>query len=89
MSVGMMPPSAPALCLQASLPCTPRCCSVAEATPATATFSAKAPGVLAGVWVAHAVFARVDPAVTLAWALTDGQQVQPGQVIGQANGSAR
>ena len=84
-----MPSSAPAPRLLTHHPCIPLGCSVAEATPATATFSAKASGVVAGVWVAHAVFARVDPTVKLDWALTDGQQVQPGQVIGQANGSAR
>ena len=64
-------------------------CRVPEDTQATATFLAKAPGVLAGVWVAHAVFARVDPGVQLTWWLKDGDTVQPGQIIGEAHGSAR
>ena len=68
----------------------PACaCRVPESTQATATFLAKAPGVLAGVWVAHAVFARVDPAVSLNWLRKDGEAVQPGQILGEARGSAR
>lgn len=63
--------------------------SVPEGTQARATFLAKAPGVLAGVWVAHAVFARVDPAVSLSWARKDGDKVQPGEILGEARGSAR
>lgn len=67
----------------------PACRSVPEGTQARATFLAKAPGVLAGVWVAHAVFARVDPAVSLSWARSDGDRVQPGEILGEAQGSAR
>lgn len=67
----------------------PACRSVPEGTQARATFLAKAPGVLAGVWVAHAVFARVDPAVSLSWARSDGDRVQPGEILGEARGSAR
>lgn len=63
--------------------------SVPEGTQATATFLAKASGVLAGAWVAHAVFARVDPSVTLEWAAGDGAAVAAGQAIGVARGSAR
>jgi nicotinate-nucleotide pyrophosphorylase (carboxylating) len=62
---------------------------VPEGTQATATFLSKATGVLAGAWVATAVFRRVDPGVTLTWAATDGQAVSPGQVLGSARGSAR
>lgn len=64
-------------------------CSVPEGTQATATFLAKAAGVLAGSWVAHAVFARVDPAVQLQWLKKDGDLVQAGQIIAEASGSAR
>ncbi len=62
---------------------------VPESTQARATFLAKAPGVLAGVWVAHAVFARVDPSVSVSWARKDGDRVQPGEILGEARGSAR
>ena len=70
-----------------SLPCPTR--SVPEGTQARATFLAKASGVLAGVWVAHAVFARVDPAVSLSWARKDGERVAPGEIVGEAVGRAR
>ncbi|GAB4820931.1 hypothetical protein N2152v2_007977 [Parachlorella kessleri] len=63
--------------------------TVPEETPAVATFLAKASGVLAGVWVADAVFHRVDPTVTLKWLVDDGESVQPGQTLGVATGSAR
>ncbi|KAL4440692.1 hypothetical protein ABPG77_000401 [Micractinium sp. CCAP 211/92] len=63
--------------------------TVPESTQARATFLAKAPGVLAGVWVAHAVFARVDPSVSVSWARKDGDRVQPGEILGEARGSAR
>lgn len=63
--------------------------TVPEETPAVATFLAKASGVLAGVWVAHAVFRRVDPSVSLRWLVDDGESVQPGQTLGVASGRAR
>eukprot|EP00887_Chlorella_sp_A99_P002696 scaffold6.g2696.t1 len=63
--------------------------TVPEGTQAVATFLAKANGVLAGAWVAHAVFARVDPAVTLEWLAADGNAVAAGQTIGVARGPAR
>lgn len=67
----------------------PPACSVPEGTQASATFLAKAAGVLAGSWVAHAVFARVDPAVHLTWLRKDGELVQQGDTIAEACGSAR
>jgi nicotinate-nucleotide pyrophosphorylase (carboxylating) len=63
--------------------------SIPEATTATATFLAKAPGVVAGLWVANAVFLRVDPSLSLRWLLEDGEPVVAGQTIGVATGSAR
>ena len=56
---------------------------------ATASFLAKASGVLAGVWVAHAVFQRVDPGLSLRWLSTDGARVEAGQTLGTVTGSAR
>lgn len=64
-------------------------CSVPATIPATATFLAKADGVLAGTWVAHIVFRRVDPSVSVQWFLHDGQHVQQGQTIAVATGPAR
>lgn len=89
--------SLPESCLPGPLPALkltapPACraaCRVPEGTQAAATFLAKASGVLAGAWVAHAVFARVDPTVSLKWLKKDGETVVPGDIIGEAHGSAR
>lgn len=62
---------------------------MAESKTAKATFLAKSNGILAGVWVAHAVFHLVDPTVSLSWSIGDGQAVITGQHIGVATGSAR
>ena len=62
---------------------------VPEGVQATASFLAKASGVLAGVWVAHAVFQRVDPGLSLRWLSTDGARVEAGQTLGTVTGSAR
>jgi len=64
-------------------------CSVPQTTLATATFLAKAEGVLAGAYVANAVFYRVDPSVRLQWLVGDSDRVKPGQTIAVATGSAR
>lgn len=63
--------------------------TVPEATPATATFLAKAAGVLAGVHVAQMVFRRVDPAVRVTWLVDDSATVAPGQILATAVGPAR
>ena len=63
--------------------------TVPEATQATATFLAKAEGVLAGAYVAHIIFKRVDPSVQLNWLVYDSDTVHPGQIIGTATGPAR
>ncbi|KAG2483039.1 hypothetical protein HYH03_018068 [Edaphochlamys debaryana] len=58
-------------------------------TQASATFLAKAPGVLAGLGVADEVLAAVDPGVTVEWRARDGDTVAPGQVLGLMRGPAR
>lgn len=60
-----------------------------EAAPATATFLAKADGVLAGAWVAHVVFRRVCPEVAVRWLAGDGAAVRRGQTLAVATGPAR
>jgi len=52
-------------------------------------FLAKEPGVLGGLAVAERVFARLDPAVRVAWHHADGDAVEAGTVFGTAEGSAR
>ena len=56
---------------------------------ARATFLAKQAGVLAGLAVAERVFARVDPGLTVAWSVADGDAVSAGDVFGEVRGSAR
>lgn len=63
--------------------------SIPMARPATATFLAKAPGVLAGLAVADLVFQLVDPSLRVDWAACDGDQVSPGTIIGRLSGTAR
>ncbi len=56
-----------------------------EAT-ATAEFVARDPGVLAGRLCADEAFRQVDPDVEVQWQLSDGDSVEPGQVIGRVSG---
>jgi len=63
--------------------------TVPETTQATATFLAKADGVIAGLYVARVVFHLVDPKVTTVWQTNDGDEVKKGQVLGVASGPAR
>jgi nicotinate-nucleotide pyrophosphorylase (carboxylating) len=63
--------------------------TVPDTTTASATFLAKAEGVLAGAYVAHMVFKRVDPAVQVTWLVDDSSTVTPGQILATATGSAR
>ncbi|KFM24027.1 Splicing factor 3B subunit 4 [Auxenochlorella protothecoides] len=58
-------------------------------TQATAEFTAKTAGVVAGLWVAGTVFARVDPTIALTWRVTEGQRVERGARLGSAHGPAR
>lgn len=60
----------------------------AEAT-AVAHIVAKKAGVIAGLPVAQAVFARVDPRISFLPKLRDGDRVAPGQVIAEVLGPTR
>ncbi|MEX0763330.1 MAG: carboxylating nicotinate-nucleotide diphosphorylase [Dehalococcoidia bacterium] len=53
---------------------------------ASADVVPKAPGVLAGVGVALAVFQRVDPALAVSPALLDGDRVEGGEVVASVRG---
>jgi nicotinate-nucleotide pyrophosphorylase (carboxylating) len=61
---------------------------VPVSTNASASFVAKADGVIAGLYVATVVFERVDTAVEMAWMVNDGDVVRAGQVLGVATGPA-
>lgn len=50
--------------------------------------TAKAPGVIAGLPVAEAVFHRVDPAIVCVPCVTDGQEVVAGEQIAEVQGPA-
>ncbi|GBG00217.1 nicotinate-nucleotide pyrophosphorylase chloroplastic [Raphidocelis subcapitata] len=63
--------------------------TIGAATTATAKFLAKADGVLAGLAVADAVFAEVDPNLAVEWAAKDGDRVARGMTFGVVRGSAR
>jgi nicotinate-nucleotide pyrophosphorylase (carboxylating) len=49
----------------------------------------KTPGVISGLEVADAVFARVDPAVTFTPVVAEGTWVEPGTVVATVEGPAR
>lgn len=53
---------------------------------ATASFVAREAGVIAGRACADETFRQVDPEVETAWSLSDGDAVEPGQVIGTVSG---
>eukprot|EP00891_Asterochloris_glomerata_P008802 jgi/Astpho2/8802/Aster-05445 len=55
----------------------------------TATFLAKADGVLAGLAVADLVFSAVDPCLSVHWNGRDGARVAAGTKFGTVTGSAR
>lgn len=63
--------------------------TVAADRKALARIKAKAPGVLAGVMVAEAVFLAVDPALDFEAARTDGAHVAAGDHVAVIGGSAR
>ena len=52
----------------------------------TATFGARAAGVLAGTRCAAEAFAQVDPSIAVTWSLDDGDTVEAGSVIGTVVG---
>lgn len=53
-----------------------------------AVFTAKAPGVIAGVDVARTVFARINPLVQCTFLIKDGDRAEAGDVLGTVTGSA-
>lgn len=53
---------------------------------ATATFGARAAGVLAGCQCVEETFAAVDPQLTVSWAKTDGDRVGAGETFATATG---
>jgi nicotinate-nucleotide pyrophosphorylase (carboxylating) len=63
--------------------------TVPEDRRVTALLVAKAPGVVAGLEVATAVFLRVDPQLHCAPAVRDGDPVEPGARVMEVSGAAR
>lgn len=57
-------------------------------TQATATFLAKADGVIAGLTVAEMVFEEVDPSLKVEWAVSEGDVISYGMKFGTVNGPA-
>ncbi len=55
----------------------------------TGHFVARSSGVLAGTAVATEVFAQLDPAVTITWAVADSDGISAGQRLGIVHGSLR
>ena len=53
---------------------------------ASAAFVARRPGVVAGVPCATEAFAAVDPSVSVAWRVADGDELEAGVVLGVADG---
>ncbi len=62
--------------------------TVPPGTRARGTLLAKAPGVLSGLAVAAAVFARVDPTVEFRPLAADGQRIAPGDPLADVAGPA-
>lgn len=58
-------------------------------TPATAHVVARENAILAGAPWFEAVFARLDPAVTINWAFRDGQRLRAGAPVCELRGPAR
>jgi nicotinate-nucleotide pyrophosphorylase (carboxylating) len=56
---------------------------------ATAHIVTRESGVVAGLPIVHAVFAQLDPSLTLVGQTPDGQHVQPGDVLAHIDGNAR
>lgn len=63
-------------------------CRIPAGTTATATFLAKADGVLAGLAIADAVFAACDPAIRISWTKQDGSLVSTREEFGTVRGDA-
>jgi len=63
--------------------------TVGSGTPCSAEIVAKAPGMVAGLYVADAVFRHLDPETVIAFASHDGAAVNPGTVVLRLDGEAR
>jgi len=61
---------------------------ICEATQAEAILTAKTEGIVAGLPVAARVFHKVDPALTITQAVTEGDRVEKGTVLLRIQGSA-
>ena len=62
--------------------------TVPASTIATATITAKAAGVVAGLYVAARIFHQVNPQVSPHWHVSDGDRVKPGATVGTVRGPA-
>lgn len=62
---------------------------VPAGTRAGGWFVAKAPGVLAGLWVTEFVFAELNPEVIVTPLVDEGSDVNPGDRLGMVSGPAR
>jgi nicotinate-nucleotide pyrophosphorylase (carboxylating) len=63
--------------------------TVDSGMPCSAEVIAKAPGIVAGLYVAEAVFHHLDPETVVAFASHDGAAVGPGTVLLRLDGDAR
>lgn len=57
-------------------------------TKASASFVAKADGIIAGLYVATSVFENINSDVEMMWVVNDGDFVRAGQTLGVASGPA-
>jgi len=57
--------------------------------PAAATLLAKAAGVVVGLQVFSAVFARIDPGVSVRALRRDGESVRPGEIVAEVTGALK
>jgi len=62
---------------------------VPEDAAGTGRFVARAAGVVAGTTAATETFAQVDPAVSVTWAIADGDSVDDGAELGRVAGPVR
>lgn len=62
---------------------------VSPAAQARMTIRARQPGVVAGLDLARLAFCLIDPAIVFAIEKPDGSALQPGDVVGRLEGSAR
>lgn len=62
---------------------------VPEAARAKATVVARRPGVLAGIGIVEVVYGQLDTAVKVECTTTDGQRIEPGDVLATVTGPAR